>query len=279
MVQGSYLEIEPGMELYYEEQGEGPALVFIPGWTFSTEVFSHQFDHFSKTHRVVSFDPRSQGRSTVVLHGNDYGTQSADLCKLMAHLELKDPVLVGWSAASLTVWGVVRQQGTTPLKGVVTIDMPPAPLTGRAEDWNEFEIADAAAFYQSLMTPKGHRDLVTWYARTVMVQRDLSSEELEWIVRQSTTTPHWVAAAYAAAEWFSDYLPEAKQIDQNLPALFVVAESSADEAIPYLEQHLPNAEVRLMGGHFMFWEYPEEFNLMLDAYLQALGLGSHPKQT
>lgn len=89
MRSGTYLEVEPGVELYYEDSGEGPPLVLVPGWSFTTEVFTHQFAHFSKSHRVVSFDPRSQGRSTVTLHGNDYETQSTDLAKLIDHLELE----------------------------------------------------------------------------------------------------------------------------------------------------------------------------------------------
>ena len=79
MHNGSYLEVEPGVELYYEDHGAGSPLVFVPGWTFTTEVFVHQVEYFSGTHRVVSFDPRSQGRSTLTLQGNDYPTQSADL--------------------------------------------------------------------------------------------------------------------------------------------------------------------------------------------------------
>ncbi len=270
MRSGSYFEVEPGVELYYEDHGEGPPLVFVPGWTFTTEVFSNQFRHFSKTHRVVSFDPRSQGRSTLTLHGNDYGTQSADLCKLIDRLNLKEPVLIGWSAASMTVWGFVRMRGTAPLRGLVTIDMPPAPLTGREDDWNEFDMAGAAKFYQSLMTSKGHRELVTWYAKEIMVQRDLTEEEAAWIVDQSTTTPAWVAAAYCASEWFSDYLPEAEEVDRTLPALFVVAESSADVAVPYLRKHLPNTQVQLLGGHFMFWEHPQQFNEVLETYIKSL---------
>ncbi|MEW2912857.1 alpha/beta hydrolase [Leisingera sp. JC11] len=270
MGKGSFFETEPGVELYYEDHGDGPPIVFVPGWTFTTEVFRHQFAHFSKRHRVVSFDPRSQGRSTLVLTGNDYTTQSADLCRLIDHLGLQNPVLVGWSAASLTVWGVVRNRGTAPLRGIVTIDMPPAPLTGRDEDWTEFDMPGAMAFYQALMTPKGHRDIVTWYAREIMVQRGLTEAELDWIVSQSTSTPCWAAAAYCAAAWFSDFLPEAKVVDQALPGLFVVADSSADKALPYLKRHLSNTEVELLGGHFMFWEHPDQFNAILDAFIAKL---------
>ncbi len=267
---GAYLEVEPGIELYYQDEGAGQPLVFVPGWTFTTEVFAHQFTYFSKTHRVVSFDPRSQGHSTSTLHGIDYETQSADLCKLIDHLDLKDPILIGWSAASLTVWGVVRLLGCASLRGLVTIDMPPAPLTGRDEDWTEFDMAGAAKFYRSLMTSKGHREIVTWYASELMVQRSLSAEELSWIVSLSTGTPPWVAASYCASAWFSDYLPEAKEVDQKLPALIIVAESAAGKALPYIKKHLPNTQVQLFGGHFMFWEYPDQFNKTLESFFEGM---------
>ncbi len=268
MQNGSFFETEPGLELYYEVNGEGSPLVFVPGWTFSTEVFDHQVAHFSKTHQVISFDPRSQGRSTITLQGNDYTTQSADLAKLMDHLDLRNPVLVGWSYGCLTLWGVVRQCGTEPFKGLVFIDMPPAPVTGR-DGWSE-SVAHAADFYQALTTSRGHRDLVAAFAQEDMVQRDLSVDELDWIVRQSTKTPSWVAAAYCAAGNFSNYQREAQEADRTLPTLFVVAESSADRAKTYLEAHLPNAQAEFFGGHMMFWEYPEKFNTILDAFLLGI---------
>jgi pimeloyl-ACP methyl ester carboxylesterase len=144
MQHGSFLEVEPGVELYYEERGKGDPLVFVPGWAMSTGAFVHQFSHFSKTHRVISFDPRSQGRSTVTLQGNDYTTQSTDLCRLLDHLEIENPILIGWSYGCLALWGMVRLRGTAPLRGLVFIDMSPAPVTDRDDDWSEMSLAEAA---------------------------------------------------------------------------------------------------------------------------------------
>lgn len=269
MRNGSFFETEPGVELYYEVSGEGPPLVFVPGWTFTIEVFDHQVAHFSKTHQVVSFDPRSQGRSTVTLQGNDYATQSADLAKLIDHLDLRSPVIVGWSYGCLPLWGLVRLRGTQSLRGLVFIDMPPAPVTG-SDEWTEMSVAQAADFYQALTTAKGHRDCITAYAQEAMVQRDLAPEELDWIVGQSTRSPPWIAAAYCAAGMFSDYQREAQEVDRMLPTLFVVAESSADVAKTYLDTRLPNAQADFFGGHMMFWEYPEKFNAVLERYLRGL---------
>jgi pimeloyl-ACP methyl ester carboxylesterase len=270
MPSGSFFEVEPGVELYYEDRGRGDPLVFVPGWTASTGAFVHQFSYFSKTHRVVSFDPRSVGRSTITLQGNDYTTQSADLCKLIDHLGLENPVVIGWSNGCLTLWGAVRLLGTEPFKGLVFIDMPPAPVTGRDDEWTEMSIAEAAEFYQALTTPRGYRELVTAFAQDEFIQRELTPEELDWIVGLFTTSPHWIAAAYAASQIASNYVPEAEEVDRSLPSLFFVAEYWQEQAKDYLEKQLPNAQAEFFGGHMMFWEYPEKFNAVLEDFPKRL---------
>ena len=98
----------PGAELFVQDVGSGEPIVFIPGWTFTTEVFSEQVAHFSKTRRVIVIDPRSHGRSTISLHGNDYVTHGFDLATVIETLELKDVTLVGWSFGCLTIWDISR---------------------------------------------------------------------------------------------------------------------------------------------------------------------------
>jgi len=269
MRNGAYFETETGIELYYEVTGEGAPLIFVPGWTFTTEIFDRQVSHFSDSYKVVSFDPRSQGRSTITPQGNDYTTQSADLAKLIDHLGLVDPVIIGWSYGSLTLWGLVRLQGVKSLKGLVFIDLPPVPVSGK-DEWVEFSVEQAADSYQSLTTAEGHREWVTSYAKNTMVQGNLSSEELNWVVSQSIKSPPWAAAAYCAAGMFSNYEREAQEVDRTMKTMFVVAESSEQIARAYLETKLPNSDVEFLGGHVMFWEFSEKFNAILENYLGEL---------
>ncbi len=128
----------------------------------------------------------------------------------------------------------------------------------------------AAAGYSFPQRSRIHRHAPTTAVQEELVQRDLSTEELDWIVGQSTRSPHWVAAAYCAAGMFSDYQREAQEVDGALRPLFVVAESSADRAKTYLDTRLPNAKAEFFGGHMMFWEYPEKFNAILERYLHGL---------
>jgi pimeloyl-ACP methyl ester carboxylesterase len=269
MRNGKYFETEPGVEIYYETSGSGSPIIFVPGWTYTTEVFDHQVEHFAQSYQVVSFDPRSQGRSTITLEGNDYETQASDLAKLICHLGLKEPVIVGWSYGCLSLWGLVRLQGMKNIKGLVFIDLPPVPVSVK-DEWVEMSLEQASEFYLSLTTSKGHRERVTYWVKNTMVQRELSAEELDWIVGQSIKSPPWITTAYCAAGMFSNYEKESQEIDNKLKTLFIVAEESADKARDYLGAKLPNADTCYMGGHFMFWEFPDEFNAALEKYMDRL---------
>lgn len=52
---GKYIEVEQNLEMYYESMGSGDPIIFIPGWTFTTELFEHQMQHFSKTHQAITY--------------------------------------------------------------------------------------------------------------------------------------------------------------------------------------------------------------------------------
>ena len=175
---GEFLEVEPGVEIYYEQKGDGPPILFVPGWTFTTEVFVNQLDKLSASYRVVVIDPRSHGRSTVTLEGNDYITHASDLGKVIETLDLRNVVLVGWSFGCLTTYGYVKEKGLERLKAHVCIDLSPKPLSVQQGDWVEGPLDEIAAGYHYLRTPSGQREFVAGYADQVMVQRDLTKEEL-----------------------------------------------------------------------------------------------------
>ena len=264
---GNYLEVAPGVEIYYEDAGTGPALVLVPGWTMTTKVFEHQISAFSKTNRVITFDPRSHGRSTITVDGNNYTTQGADLAKLLDHLKVENPVLVGWSFGCLTTWQFVKDKGTSAVKGHVCIDLSPTPMTGVDGDWVEGGVTDIADGYHGLATPKGQREFIIWYTDEVMIEQELTPELTAWVVDQSLSSPPWVASALLAAGMFSNYLDVAKKIDADIPSLFVVANHWADTARKYLAKQVPNSKVESFGGHMMFWEYHEKFNTVLAQFM------------
>ncbi|MCA1065294.1 alpha/beta hydrolase [Rossellomorea aquimaris] len=266
---GTYIEVEPGIELFVQDTGSGEPIVFIPGFTFTTEVFNEQVKHFSKTHRTIVIDPRSHGRSTMTVHGNDYVTHGTDLRKVLKQLKVENPILVGWSFGCLTVWEYIRQFGAEGIQSIVLIDMPPKSLSVQQDDeWVEGPLDDMAAAYTNyLRNPKGQRDFIAAYASGVMVQRELRDEELKWIVEQSLKTPYYIAANLFSSGLFSDYRVEAAESSESVPTLYVIAEHWAEAATSSLRKLAPKASVEVLGGHLMFWEHSKKFNAMIEGFM------------
>lgn len=262
-----YLEVADGVDIYYEDIGEGQVIILVPGWTFTTKVFEHQFDYFSKNHRVISFDPRGHGRSTVTTSGNDYITQAADMAKLMAHLSVVRPILVGWSFGCLTTWQFIKDNGTDSVRGHVCIDLSPTPMTGVEDDWREGNISEIADMYQAIQTVKERRSFLVQFTEDVLIVQKVDSKIISWIVDQSLKSPAWVASNYLAAGMFSNYLEEAGKVDEAMPSLYVVADHWADTARKYLAKHAPNSRIESFGGHMMFWEYHKEFNKIFEDFI------------
>ncbi|MEM9750246.1 MAG: alpha/beta hydrolase [Pseudomonadota bacterium] len=258
------------LELFCIDRGEGPALVLLPGMTFSGELFEAQVEAFSADHRVIVPDPRSHGRSTLTAHGNDYPQHGQDLAALFDALGLEDVALVGWSFGALSAWSYVDQFGMDRLRAFVCVDTPPVPMspTDDPTDWAEGPVAELKGGYHAILTEEGQRAFMGDYTKHVMVQRDLSEAELQWIVGLAMRSPPSVLKDLYASGLFSDYLAVARAIAEARPTLFILAEHWADLASSYLDAHIPKAEQVVLGGHRMFWEYPDAFNELLTDFLK-----------
>ena len=66
---------------------------------------------------------------------------------------------------------------------------------------------------------------------------------------------------------FANYMTEAKVVDDDSSALYVVAEHWADTAQAFLSKHFPKSAVARLGGHMMFWEHPDKFNRLVSDFL------------
>ncbi len=58
-IESKFVTVAPGVQIHVLDGGaeDAPALVFLPGLTFSGEVFRYQLEHFADKYRVVAVDP------------------------------------------------------------------------------------------------------------------------------------------------------------------------------------------------------------------------------
>ena len=102
-----------GVELYYKDWGSGQPIVFCHGWPLSSDSWESQMIFFAdQGYRCIAHDRRGHGRSSQPWDGNDMDHYADDLAELLAHLDVKDAVLFGFSTGGGEVARYIGRHGT-----------------------------------------------------------------------------------------------------------------------------------------------------------------------
>ena len=92
------ISMPDGCGIYVESEGHGDtALIFLHGIMMSGAVFKHQVAALSGAYRVITVDLRGFGQSDKPETGYSEETFVADLKHVIDHLQLKRPIIAGWS--------------------------------------------------------------------------------------------------------------------------------------------------------------------------------------
>ena len=91
-----FVDVGGGIELYFEEAGTGPAVLFIHAHSVDRRMWDAQFNRLSSQYRVVRYDLRGYGLSGMPQEDKDY-LHAEDLYKLMDHLDIRSAHMVGLS--------------------------------------------------------------------------------------------------------------------------------------------------------------------------------------
>jgi len=147
--------------LRYRDEGAGPPLVLIHGWTLDLEVWNPQAAALGASFRIVRYDRRGFGLSE---GAPGITADLEDLARLLDHLEIGAPTLVGLSqGARVALAHALRQPDR--VAGLV-LDGPPDEVGDPAAAGDEdFSIAE----YRTLVRDRGvdaFRD--SWRAHPLM---------------------------------------------------------------------------------------------------------------
>jgi non-heme chloroperoxidase len=126
----STITTKDGTQIYYKDWGSGPPVVLSHGWPLSSDSWEAQMLFLaSNGYRCIAHDRRGHGRSSQPWDGNEMNTYADDLAVLMDTLNLKNAVLIGFSAGGGEVARYIGRHGSKRLaKAALVASVPPLML-------------------------------------------------------------------------------------------------------------------------------------------------------
>lgn len=250
------------------KSSDGPALVFIPGWSTGADVWKRQIDTFSKTHRVISFDPRSQGESTNTTSGNTPEARARDLHALLDRLGVRRPVLIGWSQGVQDVAAYVERYGTKDIAGVVLVD---AAVSDGA-DGMAARPEETAAQFKMFAVYQAHQKEYLEGMMHAIISKPQSNDAIDQLVSTGMKTPPDIGVGMLVADMFGvNRTPALKKID--CPTLIIASTKSFELSRQQAAANqIPHARFEKVddAAHAVFIDQPNRFDELLKRFVVTL---------
>lgn len=158
----STITVADGTQIYYKDWGVGQPVVFSHGWPLNSDSWESQMVFLaSNGYRCIAHDRRGHGRSSQCWSHNDMDTYADDLAALIETLDLKDVVLIGFSAGGGEIARYIGRHGTQRVvKAALISAVPPLMLKTEAnpdglpidkfDEIRQGAIADRSQLYKDI---------------------------------------------------------------------------------------------------------------------------------
>ena len=248
-----------GIDLYYEQHGEGDPVVLVHGWLDNASVWDSQIEFLAKTHRVIAYDHRGHGRSDRPKGDYSVKALAEDLHALTQNLGLGKVTLVGHSLGSMTAL-------------TFALDHP--------DGLSRLVLASSTARLSPVARVLGNLvatlNPIVPYRRLVrFTQRSGFYRPTEQLVGRAYERA-MMTSRYAAFECMKSFTGGYDLSDRLAevvaPTLIVVGEKDFGTTVGmarYLNSRIAGSQLRVIPdcGHGVMEEKPEEFNRIVGEWL------------
>ena len=265
-----------GLALHVTDQGpvDAPALLLIHGWAQGGVCWMRQTP-LASDFRVVALDLRGHGASEApqdMAAYTDTQLWAADIAAVIAALDLRLPVLVGWSYGARVMASYLAVHGDAAVAGLVTVGGILAIGTAR-EDW--MVGAQSPGLNRDLYSEDdARRDAATEKFVAACTFAPLEDVQLLGdLVAVNRRASALVRRALFAANW--DFRPTFAAFGKPALALHGVEDAVVSPATGIAASEcFPKGDLILYEntGHAPFLEFPDRFNSDLSDFAsQAFG--------
>jgi pimeloyl-ACP methyl ester carboxylesterase len=147
-----------GVRLNVTDQGAGPAVLMVAGFTAPATSWAFQADALLDAgYRVLCLDRRSHGESDAPAYGQRMSRHGKDIGDTLDALGLDDVAVVGGSMGASSIWAYIDLFGDARLRGIVSVDQTPKMIN--TDDWPHgfYGLTDgnAGTFFAAGVPPTG----------------------------------------------------------------------------------------------------------------------------
>jgi pimeloyl-[acyl-carrier protein] methyl ester esterase len=265
-----------GDRLHYDDRGDGRPIVLLHGWACHGGYFAPQIAALSSRYRVVAPDLRGHRHSHRAGDAPDLATLAADLRALTLTLDLRRPVLVGWSMGALVAFEYVRRHGTAGLAGLAVVDMTPRVINDAG--WRLGLLGGYGPAQAERAPELIRQDWGRWveaFLPSVLAAGEPGDGALlGWIDREMQGCDPATMASLWRALTTADYRGDVAGI--AVPTLILHGARSqlyGPQTATWLADAIPDARVATVpdAGHAPHLERPESFNQLLSAFVERTG--------
>jgi non-heme chloroperoxidase len=140
----SRITTSDGVTLNVADEGSGPVVVLVAGFTAPATTWVFQVDALvSAGYRTVCIDRRSHGESEAPAYGQRVARHGKDIHDVLSALELDHVVLVGSSMGASAIWAYLDLFGNARVRGVVDVDQTPRMINGDGWEHGFYGLTDA----------------------------------------------------------------------------------------------------------------------------------------
>jgi non-heme chloroperoxidase len=263
-----FFKTSDGVRLHYVEAGKGArTIVFVPGWMMPASVFDAQVRELSKKHRVVAFDPRSQGKSEVFRGPHSPERRCKDLHELLRATKADSPILAGWSLGVMEVLDYLAHYKPANLAGLVLIDnsigeggalgasSPPPPRVSSAKPPPEPDPDQRAA------------DLKRFTLG--LTKKPMAPAMFETIFASARRVPYQAARELINKPYPREYWRDTL-LAQTVPILYVVRPRFEGQGRLLCSKRPGQAQMEVFSaaGHALFIDEPARFNRLVGGFVE-----------
>ncbi|MEO8541035.1 MAG: alpha/beta fold hydrolase [bacterium] len=244
-----------GVNIYYEDNGEGPAVLLSHGYSATTRMWEGQVSALKGRYRVITWDMRGHGQSDSPDDPKAYSEAATceDIAAILTHLGIERAVIGGLSLGGYMslAFHLAHPEMT---RALMLFDTGPGyknPVS--REGWNETSRKRAEIFESKGLEALGS-------SAEVRIAQHRSAQGLAH------------AARGMLAQFDSRVIESLEHI--NVPTLVLVGENDTPflGGTDYMANKIPNAKKVTIpnAGHASNIDQPAVFNSEVEAFLESL---------